>query len=38
MAQIAGCAGPDARVAGAALFDTQPVLGRQLNGVVLNDL
>ena len=38
MAQIAGCAGPGARVAGAALFDTQPVLGRQPNRVVLDDL
>jgi hypothetical protein len=37
VARIAGCEGPAARVAGAALFDTQPVPGRQPNGVVLND-
>src|SRR5262245_19542689 len=36
VAPIAECEEPDAPAAGAALFETQPALGRQPNGVVLN--
>jgi len=37
VAPIEGCEKPDARFAAVALFEMEPVVGRQPNGVVLYD-